>query len=284
VARRLFSTREFLASGRTEKELRWGVRKGFWVSVVRGFYADGPEPPGPFEIALARMLSADGMESGLVGAKLHGFDGIVIPTVEMPRRRRVAISPEPVLVDDVWCTDGLQTLVDIASLVDDLVFEQALESALYKRRLKLEEFVDLIPLLAASRTAGAPRIKRVLALRPTGAPPTESLLETLMVQLARQTPGVPEPTRQLVIEDEDGDFVARVDLAWPDDGGFGELDGQHHKDQPVYDAVRQTNVAIATGWICGRFTWNEVRRNPVTTGRRLVKFIARGRNRRPRDS
>ena len=126
-------------------------------------------------------------------------------------------------------------MVDIAPLVDDLVFEQALESGLFKDLLKLEELEDVVPLLTKSRTAGSPRIS-VLALRPPGAPPTESLLETLAVQMARVTPGVHEPTRQLVVEDGDGGFVNRIDLSWPDVGGFGELDGQQHKGQPVYDA------------------------------------------------
>ena len=100
-----------------------------------------------------------------------------------------------------------------------------------------------------------------------------------MVQLARGTPGVPEPERQVVVNDEHGTFVARVDLAWPGDGGFCELDGEQHKGQPVHDAVRQTNVAIATGWLCGRFSWTEVRWNPVPTARRLTRFIATARSR-----
>jgi hypothetical protein len=59
------------------------------------------------------------------------------------------------------------------------------------------------------------------------------LLETLALQLARTVPGLGEPTRQLVVRGADGAFVARVDLAWPDDSFFLELDGQHHAGQPV---------------------------------------------------
>ncbi|HEX8770539.1 MAG TPA: DUF559 domain-containing protein, partial [Acidimicrobiales bacterium] len=103
----------------------------------------------------------------------------------------------------------------------------------------------------------------VLSLRPPGTPPTESLLETLMVQLARLVPNLPEPVRQLDIYDEYGNHVARVDLAWPDLGLFTELDGQQHEGQPVYDANRETRVVAVTGWLCGRFTWHEVRRVPT---------------------
>ena len=132
---------------------------------------------------------------------------------------------------------------------------------------------------AADVRRGAARIRRVLSLRPPGAPPTESLLETLMVQLIRRIPGVPEPTRQYVVYDEHGVFVARVDLCWPELGVFIELDGQGHAGQPVYDANRETAVVAATGWLCGRFTWKEVTALWVPTARRLAAIVEQARRR-----
>src|SRR5439155_27167267 len=120
-------------------------------------------------------------------------------------------------------------------------------------------------------------IRRVLALRPPGAPPTESLLETLMVQLARDVPGLGEFVRQHVIRDEHGTFIARLDLSRPDIGFFIELDGQQHKGQPVYDAMRETAVVAATGWLPGRFTWTEVVHLPKTTKRRLAGVATQAR-------
>lgn len=54
-----------------------------------------------------------------------------------------------------------------------------------------------------------------------------------------------------------------------------ELDGQSHKDQPVYDAHRQTAVVAATGWHVARFTWREVTRAPRTCVRRLLAIVER---------
>ena len=76
-----------------------------------------------------------------------------------------------------------------------------------------------------------------------------------------------------------GEFVARVDLAWPELGIFIELDGQQHKDQPVYDARRETAVVAATGWLCGRFTWTEVNYLPRVTTRRLEDIADQARGR-----
>ena len=130
-----------------------------------------------------------------------------------------------------------------------------------------------MPAVGRARVPGTTRIRRVLDLRPDGAPATESLLETLMVQLIRTVPGLPDPVRQLVVDS------ARLDQCWPDIGLFIELDGQHHRGQPVYDARRETAVVAATGWLCGRFTWTEVVRLPISTARRLAELAEQARRR-----
>jgi very-short-patch-repair endonuclease len=99
------------------------------------------------------------------------------------------------------------------------------------------------------------------------------LLETFMVQLARGVPDLSDPVRQHVVYSEHGVFVARVDLCWPELGVFIELDGQQHRFQPVYDSSRETAVVAATGWLCGRFTWDEVVRTPTSSRRRLAGVI-----------
>ncbi len=73
--------------------------------------------------------------------------------------------------------------------------------------------------------------------------------------------------------------MARLDLAWCDPGAFLELDGQQHKDQPVYDAHRETAVVATTGWLPGRFTWHEVVHLRRTTGRRLAALLDQARRR-----
>jgi very-short-patch-repair endonuclease len=163
-------------------------------------------------------------------------------------------------------------------LTDD-TWEQALESALRKRATTVDELIACLPELSRARTPGVKRMRGVLGRRPPGAPPTESLLETLFLQLARRVRNLGEPVRQLVIDDRHGQFVARVDLAWPELGLFIELDGMQHAGQPLYDARRETAVIAATGWLVGRFTWDEVVRNPVATARRLEALVEQARRR-----
>ncbi len=271
--------------------LRWRVKTGRWQRVAQGVYLEGGEPPTPFERALATVIVTGGVASFSLAGILHGLDGVELaePYATVKRgvqtsrpgvRSRALMVPAVAQVQGFRCTTGLQTIVDLAEVLDDDHWEQALESALRKRLMKLDELHEALPRLGQARTPGVARIRRVLRLRPEGAPPTESLLETLMVQLIRSCPRLPEPTRQVEVFNRWNEFIARVDLAWPERGVFIELDGQHHLGQPVHDARRQTAVVAATGWLPGRFTWREVTRVPKATALRCVELLAEASRKR----
>ncbi len=270
--RRLFTTEQALR--RMSKDtLRWGERVGRWTRIDHGVYGVGPEPPSELDRQRARVLASRSPASGALAGVLLGFDGVELD--ERPTRRR-SLPPERIVVaGGVPCVDATQAMLDLAGVVDDLVWEQALESALRRRLTSIAAITRAM----APRSAGNERIRRVLEFRPPGAPPTESLLETLMVQLVRTVPGLGPPTRQLVVRSASGTFIARVDLAWPELGLFHELDGQGHKGQPVYDAVRETAVVAATGWLCGRFTWYQVVHIPRVTARQLDDLAGQARRR-----
>lgn len=278
--RRVFTTAEALNRGLTVAELKWGEKTGRWQRIEKGVYADGPLGLTALDRALGAVVVTGGVASGHLAGALHELDSVQFsrrhPYLTLPkgvgtRRTGVAHRSLPhnriTSVGGIPCTDGLQTMVDLAAWLHDLHWEQALESGLRRELLTVGDLVGVLCDLGRTRTPGARRIRRVLALRPAGAPATESLLETLMVQLVRAVAGVGEPVRQYEVYDAFGRFVARVDLAWPEIGLFIELDGQQHKDQPVYDARRETAVVAATGWLCGRFTWHELVHLPTTTAR-----------------
>lgn len=265
--RRLFTTASCELTG---DALRWGERTGRWRRVRRGVYADGPDEPTPLDCARGLVLARRTAARGALAGVLHRLDGVTLD--DRPIRRRPLSDVETVALGGVRCANPLVTIVDLAVLLDDDRWEQALESALRRRLITIDE-LDRLP----AGTPGKRRIERVLARRPPGAAPTESLLETLALQLARPVLG--EPVRQRVVTWPDGTFVARVDLTWPDLGVFFELDGQHHAGQPVYDARRETAVVAATGWLPGRFTWHEIVRIPRTTQRRFTQLRDRATDR-----
>jgi very-short-patch-repair endonuclease len=270
-------------SGMTRAQLRHAETRGRITKVGRATYRHGDGPVTPLDECLALTVTTGGVAGGRPAGVMLGLDAVTLgpPDVTLPPgstnrhrgvRRRELIG-DPILIGGIPCASGLQTMLDLAAELDDLEWEQALESALRKKLTTVAEIELWLPELGRRRTPGVARIQRVLAVRPKAAPPTGSILETLFVQLRRQVPGSTEPLRQVEIRNEDGSFVAFVDFAWPHLGIFIELDGEHHRGQPVHDARRETAVVAATGWLVGRFTWTEIVRYPIPTARRLDQLL-----------
>jgi hypothetical protein len=268
----------------TPATIRWALKTGELVKLAPGTYLLGPEPATPLEAAVGVVAATQGVASHNLAGVLLEFDSVWLrpPFATAPlglRKtssgiRHLALSQEEITtVQGVACTNGHRTLLDLAEYLDDKRWEHALEFALRKRMTTVDRVAAELPDMGRGRVPGTTRVRRVLDLRPEGAPPTESLLETLMVQLIREHSGLPEPTRQHVVLDRFDEFVARVDLAWPHLGVFIELDGEHHKGQPRYDARRETAVVATTGWLPARFTWTEVTRIPKVTARRLLDIV-----------
>lgn len=261
-------------------QLRWAVHKNTWIRAHHGIYLAGGEPPSEVESALALREITGGVAAGGLAGVLHGLDAVTatghVVTVPLGGSQRDGVqrrqlTPSDIeLVEGIPCTTPTRTLTDLAAALNDRQWEWALESALRQRLCTVAQLETALE----RRRVGNPRMRRILDSRPPGAPPTESLLETLAVQLIRDN-GISAPLRQVEVVDDWNHFVARVDLAWPDLGVFLELDGQHHRHQPVHDARRETAVVASTGWLPGRFTWTEVTRHPVATARRIEALLDR---------
>lgn len=289
--RRLFTVAEAAEGGITKRRLRTADARRTWCRRIdRNVYGDGPHDPTPLDLARAGVIASRGVALGPLSGVLRGLDGVLgVPfDVDVGRSgngrragaRRPTIGPEHVTqIHGVPCGDAPDTLIRLSKYLDDLRWEQALESAL-RQGMSLEQLVETLARRPTARTVDRRRIERVLALRPADAAPTGSFLETCMVQLCRTVPGLPAPTRQREVHNVHGVFVARVDLAWDDLGLFSELDGQQHKGQPVYDSRREGAVVAATGWLVVRKTYYEVVRIPRATARQIEEIAAQARRRR----
>lgn len=254
----------------------------------------GPSPPSPFDRIIGNVLAADAVASGRLATGLHDVDAwpplplvgdAILPPDRWSRRGDLVVHRTRPDADEVGCVRGVKCLlpprllVDTAALTTDDQAEQALEWSLRKGYTTLDSLTSLVAEWGRRRRPGTKRLGSILARRAPGAPPTESLLETLFVQLVRRLreehPWIPEPIRQLEIRDSDGRLIARLDFAWPMFGLFIELDGEAHRHQPVYDAARANAVVERTGWRYARYTWSDLTRRPRATGRRLLAMLER---------
>lgn len=100
------------------------------------------------------------------------------------------------------------------------------------------------------------------------------------------THGFPRPQPQLHIYDERGEFVARVDFAWPEHGVFLEFDGRAKYEkylrpgESVADAVireklREQRTVEVTGWRCIRIIWSDLN-DPERLAERIRSMLDGG--------
>ena len=119
--RRLFTAAE---SGLTKDALQWGERTGRWRRAHRGVYAEGPEPVTALDAARAKVLASTSAARAALAGVLHDLDGV---TLQPSPRKRDQLPPDRIVIaGGVPCASPIQTMVDLASVLDDDRWEQAL--------------------------------------------------------------------------------------------------------------------------------------------------------------
>jgi hypothetical protein len=277
-------------AGLSDQVLSKLVASRRWVRLELGVFAVTALDGGPLQRCAAALLAApDGAFLHFASAAL-AYEGLDLdPTTEprlaVPRTasgrvwpRRSVPSERIAVVQQLRSASPLQTLLDLALELGEERWEWALEAALRRRLVTIAELEAAIA-APGQRRAAVKVISSVLRVRPAGAPPTGSLLETRFIQLCRGL-GLPDPVRQFNVRTPGGANYF-IDTCWPEIGFFVELDGQQHKDQPVYDAHRHMMILNLTGFMGVVLTWDKVVHRPKTTGRDLLLSFAQAERRRP---
>jgi very-short-patch-repair endonuclease len=254
---RVFRRSDVLADGvLTPSELRSSA----WRRLYRGVYADARLPDG-FGIRVrgaGLLMPSAAAFGGRTAAFLHGAGELVergSPVeVHLPvgerfgphaglRVRQVSLPEDDVMTVGQWrCTTPLRTALDIARtepLVDAVVALDRLMAAGVVGARRLAEAVAGLPSGRGSRKA---RRAVELADRRAESQP-ESRLRVVLALAGLS------PVPQYTVRDVDGNFVARVDLAFPEqriaieyDGAWHGAVGQLRKDR------RRLNLLAAAGW------------------------------------
>jgi very-short-patch-repair endonuclease len=229
-----------------------------------------PNPVIPVElklIAVSRRLP-EAIFSGRTAGWLHGLDLPPVDPVEVTvlnahtsnragvHLRRAALAPADVVrLRGLTVTSALRTAVDLGSrkvLVEAVI---ALDMALHKRIVYL---IDLRSFCDANRGAkGIAKLRRAIEL---AEPATESPMETrlrMLLMMAR----LPRPHAQVPLHDQQGRFLGRPDLYYPEHKLGLEYDGGTHRDSLVHDN-RRHNRLLNGGFRLLRFTAADIFRAP----------------------
>jgi very-short-patch-repair endonuclease len=153
------------------------------------------------------------------------------------------------LIDDLPIMRPERVAFELASVESANFIERVLHSARRQRLITYASTSATFERLAGRGRPGVTVFREALERWQPSERPTESDMETLLVQVLRRN-GLPEPVLQYEVFDSSGRFVARVDAAYPDWRILVEYDSkQEHSDEWALarDASRR-NRLLALGY------------------------------------
>lgn len=237
-----------LGVGMTDEMIRHRISTGRWIRVAPGLYRLAGVPVTWKQRALAAcLISGPGaVASHRSAAVLWGVSGfrpgpleITVPAGRSGRNALARVhrsDVDGVRRDGVPVTRPSRMLHDLAGVVSEDAFEEAVDDVLCRRLCRLEDL-----------QGGGPVLREVLAAwNGDGLP--EGVAEMRVVR-ALLTGGLPQPVRQYEIW-VGGVFIARVDLAYPPFRLAMELDGfrWHAGRRPFRSDRMRRNRVEAAGW------------------------------------
>jgi very-short-patch-repair endonuclease len=251
-----------------------------WRRLGGGFYALRAiaDDPNVVLAAASRRLPPTAVFSGRTAAWLHGLDQPPCNPIEvtLPLRchttrmagmvvRRSAVSAsETVVRRDQRATSVVRTLVDVGRRLLLVEAVAALDMALHKDLLELDDLRSWACVHPGYR--GIARLRRAIEL---AEPATESVMETrlrLLLVMAR----LPRPQAQVPLYDQGGHFLGRPDFYYPHQRLALEYDGSGHRENLTGDNRRQ-NRLVDAGYRLLRFTAADVLSAPDS----IVTLVSR---------
>lgn len=284
---RVFRGRDVVGAGLlTRKQLTSGA----WRRLFRDVYADATLPE-THELAIAGaaliappvavfggrsaayLLGAESLADAAAPVEVIVPDADRFGPVTGLRIRRTALPRSDVRsVGRYLCTTPVRTALDIAGrepLRDAVV---VLDVLLARGLVHPEDLAGHAAALPTGR--GVRRARRAVTLADGRAEsPPESVLRLLLT-----TAGL-TPVPQYVVRDADGQFVARVDLAFPERRVAVEYDGAWHgKPGQLARDRRRLNALVAAGWTVVHVTAADMYEpdSVVTAVRALLASTERG--------
>ena len=285
----LISRRQALAAGITDAQIGWRLRTGQWESVHRGVYRHAVSPETPQSRLLAMCLACDGVASHRSAAALHGIDGYELDRIEVlvPWKRRPMIKgvrlhrttqmplTRPVTRDGILCTWVGRTVLDVASVVSRERLEHTIDAVLRQGLLRLEDmYAVLVSHSRHGRTGCGPFRDALEERRGDDAVPLSAW--SRMVSDLLTDFGLARPALEFQIRDPSGEFVAQVDLAYPDHRVAIELDSKRwHLNSVSFERdPRRRNALTVIGWTVLTFTWSDYVDRPNQLCNTVAELLA----------
>jgi very-short-patch-repair endonuclease len=162
---------------------------------------------------------------------------------------RLLTSADVTVRGAIPCTTVERTIFDLAGVAGSGTVDLAIDSALRRELTTVSALVGIGDRVAKRGRGGSARFRAALAQRDPDQVLPESEPERLLAAaLVRR--GLPRPVHQFVVRNVMGAFIARVDVAYPDDRIIVEYESYAHHTGKVAlarDGARR-NAMVGSGY------------------------------------
>lgn len=224
--------------------------------------------------AAGRLLELEGFESTPVEVTIPHAQRVDLPAVVVHRSTDLA-GDRRVRRRGLWVTNATRTLVDLGAVVPEAQLEVALDDALRRGLTTYDRLWTAIARLGRPGRSGVPQLRDLLLSRGDVAGLTDTGFETLVLRALREH-GLPRPTTQYELFDDDGEFVMRFDAAYvPHKVGIEADSKRWHGTDSRFESDReQRAVAAALGWSVIPVTWRQVTTRSGWVGETVGRTLA----------
>jgi hypothetical protein len=285
----VFSRTQAIEAGMHPDAIFRRVKSGQWEAVDYAVYRVTGTPPTWRQRLMAACLAGPAVASHRSAAALLGFvacreDVAEVTALRHRRRHRDDViwhesrRLDPSHVTEIECipvTRALRTVLDLGALLDADRLEELLDDGLRRGWFSTTAVWQRWEEMGGDLRPGGRLVRAVLDRKLSGERPVGSVLETRFRQLLRRT-GLPDAVAQYEVYDG-GEFVARVDFAYPEHGVVIEVDGEerHAGRSPRKRDARRDRRLSALGFRPLRFHWDDVHKSPEAVARDIEDVIRR---------
>lgn len=276
----LISRDQLAREGLDDAARRRRIRAGLLVPVLPGVYRSSVtmESWRQFVRATWMWLRGRGVLSHSTSASLLGLvesemfpvevttstHSLKAPSEQVVVHRVKSLEQRDLrLLDGMGITTPLRTVVDLAGSLSQRRFEFVLDEACRRRLVAERPLREVLDRLAYKGRAGIKMLRHILDAGELLLPIPGSPFERRFIQFLDRR-SLPPAERQFVIEDQNGNFVARVDFAYPDLKVAIECDSKKHhfgRGDWERDLERHSRLT-ALGWFVIHISWDMLANRP----------------------
>lgn len=266
-----------LKDGMTNAQIGRRLRTGQWERAARGVYRHAATEQTRLSRLLAVCLAHDALASHSSAAAIHGIDGYPLNRIEVvvAANRSPAVKGAhlhksaqmdlagPTVRKAIPVTGVGRTVLDLAGVVSRRRLDDTIDAVIRDGRLRLWDLYDVLVSHARRGRNGCGALRAALDTRLGDDRVPLSRWSRMVADLLVEA-GLGQARFEYPIHAADGEFIAQVDLAFPDRCLAIELDSVrwHHNLHNFGHDRQRRNRLLLVGWDVLNFTWDDYARRP----------------------